>query len=77
MILNVGAWGPAQWAFYAIGVGFLSGILGNMCASAFMRWKEEKAKLENKPINWKCEMIASIIIICVIIAIVFGTLFFS
>jgi bacteriorhodopsin len=77
MVLNVSAWGSAQWAFYAIGIGFLSGILGNMCATAFMHYKEEKSKLKNKPINWKNEMIASIIIIGLIIVIIFGTLFLS
>ena len=77
MVLNVGAWGPAQWTLYAIGVGLLSGMLGNMWASTYLHWKEEKAKLENRTINWKNEFTNITIPIVVIIIIVFGVLILS
>jgi hypothetical protein len=74
MVLNVGAWGSVQWTFYAIGIGLLSGVFGNLWATAYTHYREEKARNANPPesINWTKELFYGticLIVICVAIAI--------
>jgi small-conductance mechanosensitive channel len=77
MVLNIGAWGAAQWTLYAIVVGLLAGMLGNMWANSYTHYKEERERLKGKSINWTLEFRNNTIPIVIIFIIIFIILIFS
>jgi hypothetical protein len=77
MVLNIGTWGSVQWTFYAVGIGLLSGVFGNLWATAYTHYREERARKATKPINWTSELFWGTICLVVITGAIILFLIFS
>jgi len=77
MAVNFLTWGTLQWTFYALGVGLLAGILGNIWATYFVNYKKELAQKTGKPIHWGREFWVITGCIVVVVAAIFGMIILS
>jgi H+/Cl- antiporter ClcA len=69
-------WTPTQWTLYAILLGILFGVFGNLWANSISRYREEKAKESGNPINYEYEAKWGIKAFIIILVLLLFLLFF-